>query len=519
MHTHIPPATRRDALSVLESVFGYSAFRGQQADIVAHIIAGGNAFVLMPTGGGKSLCYQVPALVRDGVTVVISPLIALMQDQVDALKRRGVRAELLNSTLTHDAAARIERSVRGGETKLLYISPERLATARCVRLLEQSDVALFAVDEAHCISEWGHDFRPEYLKLTVIAERFPAVPRIALTATADAHTRAEIVERLALDGARTFISSFDRPNIRYAIADKRNERKQLLRFIRRHTGACGVVYCQSRDKVDEIAAFLDASGVDALPYHAGLSAREREDNQAWFIAKRGIVMVATIAFGMGIDKPDVRFVAHLDIPKSIEGYYQETGRAGRDGLPSDALLLYDARDAAPLLERIKASSATEHHRRIQTLKLRAMVALCETRFCRRRHLLAYFGERSRACGKCDTCLSLPDKQRSRVRGAKKPVRRSRRLDAAGESLFARLFAWRADIAQREQLPAHVVFHDATLLEIARRRPRWRWTLGRIPGVSPAKLVVYGRDVLRVISAFEKEIEREAEHVQQAGSTI
>ena len=338
------------ALDVLNRVFGYPAFRGNQAEIVAHVAAGGNALALMPTGGGKSLCFQVPALMRPGVGVVVSPLIALMDDQVAALMRKGVRAALLNSTLSRGDAMRIEARVRGGDIDLLYVSPERLLAPACLALLTASPLALFAIDEAHCISEWGHDFRPEYLKLSVLHERFAHVPRIALTATAAPETRAEIVERLRLSDGRTFVSSFDRPNIRYTVVEKRNAHQQLLEFIRaRHARDTGVVYCQSRGKVEETAAFLGEHGIAALPYHAGLSPGERQENQAWFLRQPGVVMVATIAFGMGIDKPDVRFVAHLDVPKSIEGYYQETGRAGRDGLPSEAWTQVERKSYGPPL--------------------------------------------------------------------------------------------------------------------------------------------------------------------------
>jgi ATP-dependent DNA helicase RecQ len=399
---------REATLATLQRVFGYPAFRGQQADIVAHVAGGGNALVLIPTGGGKSLCFQIPALVRPGVGVVISPLIALMQDQVDALRRRGVRAVLLNSTLSGAESRQIEARVRAGEADLLYVAPERLLTPRCLALLHASPLALFAIDEAHCISEWGHDFRPEYLQLAVLPERFPGVPRVALTATADAQTRAEIVERLALQDARVFGSSFDRPNIRYRIVPKRRGEEQLVHFIRRwHAGETGVVYAQSRRKVEQLAAFLDARGIPSLPYHAGLSSEERRSNQEYFIRTPGVVVVATIAFGMGIDKPDVRFVAHLDVPKSIEGYYQETGRAGRDGLPSEAVLFYDRGDATPLYHMIERARSTDRRRRVQVAKLGAMLALCETTACRRERLLAYFGERATSCSNCDTCLDPP----------------------------------------------------------------------------------------------------------------
>lgn len=396
------------ALQILESVFGYSSFRGQQADIVQHVVQGGDALVLMPTGGGKSLCYQVPALVRDGLGVVVSPLIALMQDQVDALAEVGVRAAFLNSTQTFEQAMQIERRVRNGDLDLLYVAPERLLTPRCLELLDVAHIAVFAIDEAHCVAQWGHDFRPEYIKLSVLHERFPQVPRIALTATADQQTRAEIIHRLQLENARQFVSSFDRPNIRYQIVEKANGRKQLLDFIAsEHAEHAGVVYCLSRKKVEETAAFLLQNGIHALAYHAGMDYARRTANQARFLREEKIVMVATIAFGMGIDKPDVRFVAHLDLPKSIEGYYQETGRAGRDGLPANAWMAYGLQDVVQQRRMIAESEADETFKRVLGVKLDAMLGLCETLHCRRVRLLDYFGEPSQPCGNCDICLTPP----------------------------------------------------------------------------------------------------------------
>jgi ATP-dependent DNA helicase RecQ len=389
-------------------VFGYQTFRGAQREIVEHVVAGGDALVLMPTGGGKSLCYQLPALLREGTALVISPLIALMQDQVAALRQLGVRAAFLNSTLDAREAAVVERALRDGELDLLYVAPERLVMPRMLELLEQSRIALFAIDEAHCVSQWGHDFRPEYLQLSLLHERFPTVPRIALTATADLQTRIEIRHRLALDDARVFVSSFDRPNIRYTIVDKQDPRQQLLRFIREaHTGDAGIVYCLSRKKVDETAAWLATQGVPALPYHAGMDAASRADHQARFQRDEGMVMVATIAFGMGIDKPDVRFVAHLDLPKSIEGYYQETGRAGRDGAAADAWMAYGLGDVVQQRRMIDQSEGSEEYRRLSFAKLEALLGLCETAGCRRVRLLEYFGEASEPCGNCDTCLEPP----------------------------------------------------------------------------------------------------------------
>jgi ATP-dependent DNA helicase RecQ len=395
-------------LQLLRTVFGHPAFRGAQEDIVTHVAGGGDALVLMPTGGGKSLCYQLPALLRDGTALVVSPLIALMQDQVAALKQLGVRAAFLNSTLDGREVNACEKALRNGELDLLYVAPERLMMPRMLDCLCESKIALFAIDEAHCVSQWGHDFRPEYLQLSVLHEQFPSVPRIALTATADPQTREEIIRRLALDDARIFISSFDRPNIRYTIVDKQDARNQLLRFIREeHKGEAGIVYCLSRKKVDETAAWLVSHGVHALPYHAGMDTASRADHQNRFQREDGVVVVATIAFGMGIDKPDVRFVAHLDLPKSIEGYYQETGRAGRDGVPADAWMAYGLGDVVQQRRMIDQSEGGEEYRRVLVVKLDALLGLCETAGCRRVRLLDYFGEASAPCGNCDTCLEPP----------------------------------------------------------------------------------------------------------------
>jgi ATP-dependent DNA helicase RecQ len=397
------------ASQVLHEVWGYPAFRGPQAEIVEHVVNGGDALVLLPTGGGKSLCYQVPALVRDGMGVVVSPLIALMQDQVAALREAGVRAEFLNSSLSWPQQQRVEKAVRAGEVDILYVAPERLVTDQCLDLLDASAIALFAIDEAHCVSQWGHDFRPEYMRLSVLADRYPRIPRIALTATADAATRKEILTRLKLESARIFISSFDRPNIRYRIAERDNARKQLLQFIREeHAGHSGIVYCFTRKSVDETAEFLKGSGIDALPYHADKEHETRDEHLSRFIRDDSIVMVATIAFGMGIDKPDVRFVAHLDMPKSIEAYYQETGRAGRDGLPADAWMIYGLADVVQQRRLIDQSPSGEEHKRVAGAKLDALLGLCETVDCRRVRLLDYFGEASGACGNCDNCLTPPE---------------------------------------------------------------------------------------------------------------
>jgi len=591
-----------EAVAVLNEVFGYTAFRGHQAEVIEHVARGGDALVLMPTGSGKSLCYQIPALLRDGVGVVVSPLIALMQDQVAALAELGVRAAFLNSTLSGAQAAEVERRARRGELDLLYVAPERLLTERCLGLLAQARLALLAIDEAHCVSQWGHDFRPEYLQLAVLAERFPGVPRIALTATADAQTRAEILERLQLGKARVFVSSFDRPNIRYRIVEKDDARRQLLDFIRaEHAGEAGIVYCLSRKKVDETAAALEAQGIVSLAYHAGMEAQTRRRHQERFQREDGVVMVATIAFGMGIDKPDVRFVAHLDLPKSVEGYYQETGRAGRDGLPADAWMAYGLQDVVQLRRMIDESEAGEAQKRIQTAKLDAMLGLCEAAECRRVRLLAYFGEAAAPCGNCDSCLDPPatfdgtlpaqqlmscvyrtgqrfgaihlidvlrgeatakvaqrshdklstfgiGRERSgrewraivrqcialgllevdhdaygalRLAGQSRAVLRGERtvalrawrepkrsarakasqamLSGAAQELFERLRAWRVEAARRHGVPAYVIFHDATLREIARLRPSSLDTLRGISGIGARKLEAYGEDIVGLVN--------------------
>ncbi len=607
--TDSPTAQR--ALHLLETVFGYASFRGQQAEIVERIALGGDALVLMPTGGGKSLCYQIPALLRDGVGVVISPLIALMQDQVDALAEVGVRAAFLNSTQTFDEANRIERQVRNGELDLVYVAPERLMTPRCLDLLTASKIALFAIDEAHCVSQWGHDFRPEYIKLSVLHERFPNVPRIALTATADQQTRTEIAHRLQLDEAKMFVSSFDRPNIRYQIVEKANGRKQLLDFIEaEHAGDAGIVYCLSRKKVEETAEFLNSSGITALPYHAGMEYAARSRNQARFLREEGIVMTATIAFGMGIDKPDVRFVAHLDLPKSIEGYYQETGRAGRDGLPANAWMAYGLQDVVQQRRMIDESEAAETFKRVLGVKLDAMLGLCETLSCRRRHLLDYFGQQAGPCGNCDTCLNPPvsfnatvpvqkllsaiyrvdqrfgaghvldvlrgvdsekvkqwrhdqlsvfgigshsseaewrailrqsialglvavdydsynalkltDLAKPVLRGGEqvqlreyqKPVKTKRitnkptkgyvEADLVGHEqvIFDKLRWWRVETARKHNVPAYVIFHDATMREIAKARPASLSDLRGVSGVGDKKLETYGDEIVRLIAELE-----------------
>ena len=410
LSTERPTTSGRDPEQVLHEVFGYESFRPLQGDIIREVSEGRDALVLMPTGGGKSLCYQVPALVRSGTAIVISPLIALMQDQVAALKELGVRAAFLNSTMDFEQARATEYALMTGELDLLYCAPERLIQPRTIELLHDASISLFAIDEAHCVSQWGHDFRSDYLQLSMLAEQFPGVPRIALTATADERTRKEIAERLSLTGARHFVSGFDRPNIQYRIAPKTNANKQLLDFIKaEHEGDCGIVYCLSRNKVDATAKTLAQKGYTALPYHAGLSSEQRAHHQERFLREDGVIIVATIAFGMGIDKPDVRFVAHLDLPKSLEAYYQETGRAGRDGKPSTAWMVYGLQDVIKLRQMLESSQGNDHFKRVERQKLDAMLGLCEVTSCRRQVLLRYFGdEQERPCGNCDTCLNPPE---------------------------------------------------------------------------------------------------------------
>jgi ATP-dependent DNA helicase RecQ len=609
---------------ILQQVFGYADFRGLQGEIVDHVIAGGDALVLMPTGGGKSLTYQVPAIARHragrGVALVVSPLIALMQDQVGALEEVGVHAAFLNSTLDGEQARWIEKEMLSGRLVLLYAAPERILTPRFLAMLdslhERGLLSLVAIDEAHCVSQWGHDFREEYLGLGVFAERFAGVPRMALTATADAITRQDIVQRLSLGAARTFVASFDRPNIRYSIVEKDEPKRQLLRLLRdEHEGDAGIVYCGTRKKVEETAAWLNAEGISALPYHAGLDAEVREKHLRRFLREDGIVMAATIAFGMGIDKPDVRFVAHLDLPKNIEAYYQETGRAGRDGAPATAWMAYGLQDVVNQRRMIDESTGGEEFKRVQRGKLDALLALAEASDCRRVRLLGYFGEVSSPCGNCDNCLAPPDtwdgteaarkllsciyrmqqssgigygaghlldvlrgKVTDKVRqhhhdrlstfgiGAdlddarwrgvlrqlvalghvitqgdynvlaltdsaravlkgevrivlrlpreaapRQRLRRSTRegkpalpvaahLDAAAQQRFAALRTWRAEVAKEHNLPAYVVFHDATLAAMATEQPTSLDALGRISGVGAKKLEAYGSEILRVLAA-------------------
>jgi ATP-dependent DNA helicase RecQ len=594
----------QSALDVLQKVFGYPAFRGHQATIIDQVTGGGDALVLMPTGGGKSLCYQIPALLREGCGVVVSPLIALMHDQVAALTEVGVAAAFLNSSLSGSEAARVEQDFLAGHLKLLYVAPERLLMPRMLELLERASVSLFAIDEAHCVSQWGHDFRPEYLGLSVLHERFPAIPRIALTATADAQTREEILQRLALVDAQTFVASFDRPNIRYTIVEKADTRRQLLAFLKDgHQGEAGIVYCATRNKVEETAAWLAGEGFEALPYHAGLDAETRRRHQERFLRDEGVVMVATIAFGMGIDKPDVRFVAHLDLPRSMEGYYQETGRAGRDGLASEAWMAWGLQDVATQRRFIDESEAEEGHKRVAHAKLNALLGLVESATCRRVALLDYFGEASGPCGNCDNCLEPPqlwdateparkalsalyrtgqrfgaghvidvllgkatdkvtqwghhelsvfgigtdldDKRWRTVLRAlvakgwvavdhdaygalklteaarpvlkgdiqvmlREPVARKRKekrrtgapsdLAPRDADLFERLRQWRSQTAKEHDVPAYVILHDATLREIASRKPADMGALGAISGIGAKKLEAYGEGLLRVVLA-------------------
>ncbi|MSP27579.1 MAG: DNA helicase RecQ [Methylococcales bacterium] len=595
-------------LDVLKTVFGYDSFRGQQQAVIEHVVAGQDALVLMPTGGGKSLCYQIPALVRDGVGIVISPLIALMQDQVDALLQLGVKAAFLNSTLTTEQARGIEQQLVNNELDLLYIAPERLSAPRTLELFSRIKVSLFAIDEAHCVSQWGHDFRADYLQLSILHERFPTIPRIALTATADERTRQEIIVRLKLEHAPLYLSGFDRPNIRYVIVQKQNPRQQLLAFIRhQHDGDAGILYCLSRKKVEETAQWLRTQGINALPYHAGMNSTDRQQYQQQFLRQESIVIVATIAFGMGIDKPNVRFVAHLDLPKSVEAYYQETGRAGRDGLPADAWMVYGLQDVVMLKRMLAGSDADEAHKRLELHKLDAMLALCEQVHCRRQTLLGYFGDiLEQPCGNCDTCLEpvqtwdgtiaaqqalsciyrtgsrygvaylidvLQGKQNERIvsanhhqistfgigkemdeqqwhsvfrqlvaRGlvainfehfgvlnlieASRPIlrgeqqlilrkdikqekiKRSKKIAGVARSrddsnalLWDTLRAKRREIADAQEVPPYIIFHDATLMAMMENKPTTLEKMAQLSGVGQRKLDLYGEKFLAIIREF------------------
>ena len=601
--------THVQAQQILQTVFGYDQFRLQQDEIIEQLLRGGEALVLMPTGGGKSLCYQIPALIREGVGVVVSPLIALMQDQVAAMQQLGVKAAFLNSSLSMEQARDVETALRQGQLDLLYVAPERLMMPRMLSLLEEIPLALFAIDEAHCVSQWGHDFRPEYIQLSVLHERFPNIPRIALTATADAPTRREIIQRLALENARLFVSGFDRPNIQYRIMENQgNARDRLLRFIRNeHEGDAGIVYCLSRKRVDETAEWLSKKGLKALPYHAGMSGEQRKQNQDRFLREDGVIIVATIAFGMGIDKPDVRFVAHLNLPKSLEAYYQETGRAGRDGLPATAWMSYGLQDVILLKQMQENSDTDEAHRRIERHKLDAMLGFCELTSCRRQALLHYFDDHlDQPCGNCDTCLEPPETWDASVAAQKalscvhrtgqrfgvnyvvdvllgkdderiqrfahdrlstfgigkelqqnewrnlfrqlisrgllsvdmeaygslrltetaRPILRGeqalhlRKFVKAGkgksrsrqssvyskltdEKLWEALRTLRTELAEKQNVPAYVIFHDATLMEMVERQPQTMSQLATLSGIVEKKLDAYGEDFLAVINEHIK----------------
>ena len=595
--------TKEAALSILQKTYGYDSFRGEQAEIIEHVISGKDAFVLMPTGGGKSLCYQIPALCRTGVGVVISPLIALMQDQVDALTQLGIKAAAINSSMTGESIGQTKRRIRNGELDLVYVAPERLLMDDFLALLHESSIALFAIDEAHCVSQWGHDFRPHYTQLDLLAKQFPHVPRIALTATADTPTRKDIVERLHLTKGRTFVAGFDRPNIHYSILLKENPQKQILEFIKKtHPGDSGIVYCLSRKMVDGMADWLTSQKLKALPYHAGMAAEDRSHNQERFLREDNIIMVATIAFGMGIDKPDVRFVAHMNIPKNIEAYYQETGRAGRDGLPANALMLYGMQDAGLQRNFIDDSGAPDSQKRIEHQKLNALLGLCEVASCRRAVILQYFGDTAEPCNNCDTCrfppatfdgtiaaqkalscsyrtkqrfgvgylidvllgksderiqrfghdkistfgigseyaksewqsifrqlvarhLLTPDsteygglkitpqghaflKQKETIRlrkfvGKPKLATTSSRSaitfdDETDKQLFAELKVTRLELADEQNVPPYVIFHDKTLREFVIHKPRSLSAMSHISGVGEKKMERYGDTFLQVI---------------------
>ena len=596
-----------DPLHILNQTYGYKQFRGQQADAIEHVVNGGSAFVLMPTGGGKSLCYQIPALCRDGVGVVVSPLIALMQDQITALEQLGISAGAINSAMPYDKVLKVRQKFRNNELDLLYVAPERLVMEEFLEMLDETKIALFAIDEAHCVSQWGHDFRPDYIALSLLANRYEGVPRIALTATADKPTRKDIVERLALADGKTFIDGFDRPNIHYAIMERNNPKKQVHDFItNNHPADSGIIYCISRKKAEDMAAWLQGKGMNALPYHAGLTPRVRSDNQDRFLREDAVIIVATIAFGMGIDKPDVRFVGHMNIPKSIEAYYQETGRAGRDGLPSNAFMIYGMEDAAMQRNWIDSSEAPEIQKRIEHQKINALIGLCEAAICRRQILLEYFADSCEPCGNCDTCDTKPetfdgtivaqmalsavcrtgqrfgmiyvidvllgkederiirfahDKQSTfgiggelskpewqnifrqlvsqnllmvdvnehngikitekgflflkekdtisfRKLSEKQKTKKSRRAKKAvveldndvDQDLYENLRATRQQIAKKRRLPAYVIFHDKTLIELAKAKPQNLDEMLDITGIGESKLRKFGQELLNVIIA-------------------
>ncbi len=593
--------------AILNRIYGYPEFRGQQEKIISEVIARKNAFVLMPTGGGKSLCYQIPALCLDGVAIIISPLIALMQDQVDTLKEMGIAAAAINSGISFNEISQTTNQMQNNQIKMVYVAPERLLNEGFMRVLENTKISLFAIDEAHCVSQWGHDFRPDYVKLSILAEKFPEVPRIALTATADVPTRKDIIEKLHLQNGKIFIDGFNRPNIYYEIIPQNNARNQLLKFLEEHKNDSGIIYCMSRNKVEDVAQFLQNQGFKALPYHAGMTAENRQKNQTKFLYEDKIIMVATIAFGMGIDKPDVRFVVHMNIPKNIEAYYQETGRAGRDQLPAEAVMIYNASDAANYRNFIEESKALENQKRIEHQKLNALLGLCEAVTCRRQIILEYFGDKSGPCGNCDNCKNSPetfdatvaaqkalsciyrtneifganyiidvllgkederiknfnhdklstfgigkdfskvewnliirqliaqnfikvdiaghgglsitkegreflkDKKTLQLRKFNKPNKEKKAKELKKgkevlelsseneESLFEKLRLKRLELAKSQNLPPYIIFHDKTLIEMVKSKPKTLEELGKLSGVGETKLKKYGKEFLRIVN--------------------
>jgi ATP-dependent DNA helicase RecQ len=492
-------------LKILRQTFGYRNFREPQSEIINHVVDGGDALVLLPTGGGKSLCFQIPAMLRDGVCIVFCPLIALMQDQVSALQEKGVRAALINSEVDSDTAKVTIRKVMRGALDLLYVAPERLQmqgfTAMLDKLYEKGEIALFAIDEAHCISQWGHEFRSSYLKLSALHKRYPDIPRIALTATADKATRKDIVKQLGLAGAPTFITSFDRPNINYGVVNRRNEQQQLLKFLDSHKGETGIVYCQTRDKVDKYAQWLESHGFTALPYHAGLAIEVRQENLERFMTEPAVVMTATIAFGMGIDKPDVRFVAHLGLPSNLESYYQETGRAGRDGLPSEAWMCVGQADVATVRRRVEESSAADVRKEVMNMKAEALIAWLRLTTCRRVGLLAYFDEQAKPCGSCDNCLSVgkPVGGNYAVHRGQWDTSRQRMQQPVFMPSYSSLRKWRDQVARQRRVAEYNVMSEKTLLKLALRHPRTSDELSRIDGMTSLMMRQHGADLLMILT--------------------